>query len=88
MIGSVVYLLHFEASIGNGRHYIGSTTNLARRTRQHETGRGAKFTRRFAAKGIAFVVARTWEGGMSLEFELKKIGGKRLCPVCSPTRSS
>lgn len=58
-----VYLLR----CGDGTLYTGTTTDLARRVRLHERGRGARYTR---GRG-PFVVLYT-EGGMSRGAALRR----------------
>lgn len=38
----------------DGRYYIGYTTDLAKRMRQHQTGRGAKFVRGFGFQRLLY----------------------------------
>ncbi len=38
----------------HSKYYIGYTTNLERRLKQHQTGKGAKFTRSFGAMQILY----------------------------------
>lgn len=84
---SVVYLLHFDDPLPGGtQHYLGLAANLERRVHAHRTN-GTRYTRRFLNRGIDFVVARTWEPGSGqLEREPKRIGGRRLCPLCALDR--
>ncbi len=38
----------------DGRYYTGYTTDLKRRLKEHQSGRGGKFTRAFGAKEILY----------------------------------
>jgi putative endonuclease len=38
---------YIEASASRGALYIGSTANLSRRAREHSSGRGSAFTRKY-----------------------------------------
>ena len=40
---------------GNGSLYTGWTNDLSRRIRAHRTGKGAKYTRGFGAKGVVYL---------------------------------
>jgi len=86
-----VYLIHFErpyrAQTGHCRHevkhYLGWTTDLSARMSEHKAGRGARLMEVITAEGIAWHVARTWEGDRHLERRLKNRKKSRcLCPVC------
>ncbi len=78
-----VYLLHFARRYKHAGHYIGSTNSLAERLEAHENGRGARLLEVVHAAGIAWVLARTWEGGRQRERQLKKQrGASRCCPIC------
>jgi hypothetical protein len=84
----MVYLLHFDAPIGNDnhkcQHYLGWTNDLNQRIAKHERGKGAKLTRWAMNHGISFQVVRLWEGEYPEEKRLKAIHGNRLCPICNP----
>jgi hypothetical protein len=46
-------------------------------------GKGAKITQAAHARGIPFVIARTWQGDRSFERKIKnRKEGPRLCPIC------
>lgn len=81
----VVYLLHFSEPYEHARHYIGFTTDLAKRLKQHQRGwSGVKLTEAAAAAGVQFQVVRTWAGDRNLERRLKKRRSAfRFCPVCA-----
>lgn len=87
---SVVYLLHFEKPIAEGRptqHYIGFAKDLDRRLAHHRHGTsGARLLEVAFERGIGFVVARVWDpGDKVLERQLKdQKNGRRLCPICTP----
>lgn len=78
-----VYLLHFEQRLYHAGHYIGSARDLERRLQQHRSGQGARLMQVLQEEGIPWHVARTWEGGYSLEKYLKRQkNGPRFCPIC------
>jgi predicted GIY-YIG superfamily endonuclease len=81
-----VYLLHFEQPYRHARHYLGSTTSLDTRLKQHTRGRkagGARLMEVVNQAGIPWRLARTWEGGREEERQLKGWNnGCRLCPIC------
>jgi predicted GIY-YIG superfamily endonuclease len=89
----LIYLLHFERPIGNAdnpraqaRHYIGYTQSkrtLKARLEHHREGRGSRLMHAVTRAGIAFEVARTWEGSRDDERRLKnRKNARRLCPAC------
>lgn len=92
-----VYLIHFESPIGNpdsphgtAQHYLGTTSDLARRLGEHSRGESTHCTRIMAAvhaAGVGWALARTWErpdgDGYELERKLKNWKNHRkLCPIC------
>jgi hypothetical protein len=79
-----VYLLHFERPYaGPSRHYLGWTTDLENRLRQHREGTGSVATRRAFEQGIVFELVRTWLGDRGLERGLKAQGAQtNACPKC------
>ena len=82
-----VYLLHFAQRYKHAGHYVGSTNTLTKRLAEHQNGRGARLLEVVHAAGIAWVLARTWEGGRRRERQLKKQGGaSRRCPICKGKR--
>jgi predicted GIY-YIG superfamily endonuclease len=85
---SVVYLLHFYAKVGGrASHYIGYTTDLNRRLREHrrfrKTTNRCAFTRAANNQKIPWTVAVTWKANRSFERYLKQQkNAKRFCPLC------
>ncbi|MBV9688389.1 MAG: hypothetical protein JO202_01640 [Ktedonobacteraceae bacterium] len=78
-----VYLLHFERRYQHAGHYLSSTHDLAARLAQHRAGTGARWMEVIAQAGIAWTVARVWDGGRDVEMQLKRWhSGVRLCPLC------
>lgn len=56
----------------NGKYYVGYTTDLARRMKQHQNGTGAKFTRGFGfSKLLYHEKYRTQSKAMKREAEIK-----------------
>ena len=84
IIGTV-YLLHFSRPYRHARHYVGFTTDLDRRLRQHRKGVSSPLVRCVVAEGIEIFLARTWnEVAVSFETWLHNNGHHRLsCPICS-----
>lgn len=91
----MIYLLHFTEPLGDptrprmsAAHYLGWAADgaLEDRLAEHLSGRGAKITRAAHARGIALIVARTWDGDRNEERRLKKTGhfADRLCVLCNP----
>ena len=87
---STVYLIHFDAPLGDvsnprgqARHYLGYTEALAARLEAHRSGNGSAIMAAVARRGITWRLARTWEGGRDLERRLKRWhNSPRLCPIC------
>lgn len=85
-----VYLIHFSEPIGDlanprgqARHYLGYTDDLEQRLERHRAGNGSAIMAEVARRGIAWQLARTWNGGRDLERRLKnQHNGPRLCPLC------
>jgi predicted GIY-YIG superfamily endonuclease len=86
----VVYLIHFDQAYYHARHYLGTTTNLEKRLRQHAGGcgvGGARLMEVIMQVGITWRVARLWAGGRVLERQLKALkNSARLCPICEAER--
>jgi predicted GIY-YIG superfamily endonuclease len=85
-----VYLVHFSGRTRQGRqHYLGFSSDLERRYRQHRYGWGAEETKKAIAEGLKLTVAQTWRGTPALERRLKewsregKKGFAGICPLCS-----
>ena len=58
----------------DGRYYTGYTVDLERRLQQHQTGKGAKFTRAFGAAEILYhEVFEDKSTAMKREAEIKKM---------------
>lgn len=84
-----VYLLHFDAPLGNDQHrashYCGFTTNLENRLRLHMTGQSkVPIMRALYKAGLFFQLARTWKpGSRELERTIKDTHNlSRYCPIC------
>jgi predicted GIY-YIG superfamily endonuclease len=81
-----VYLIHLNAPVGRSQHYIGSTTNLDRRLRQHRYKRkkgGSPLLREANKRGILWDVAKTWQASRDFEMFLKRQkNARRYCPLC------
>jgi len=62
----------------DGSFYTGYTKDLEERTRQHQNGKGAKYTRSHAPQKIAYVeLFGTRSAAMKREREIKKLGHKQ-----------
>lgn len=67
---SYVYIL---ASRRNGTLYIGVTSDLAKRIREHKEGRGGEFTRRYSVNQLVFYESHSdIEQAITREKRLKK----------------
>jgi len=88
----LVYLIHFDASIGNpgepkgqARHYTGHADDLEARTHDHHSANAARIMQAVNQRGIGWRVVRTWEGTRDTERAIKNMNaGNRLCPECTP----
>lgn len=88
-IPGTIYLLHFSGRTKQGRqHYLGFSSDLERRYRQHRFGWGAEETKKAIAEGLKLTVAQTWKGTPRLEKSLKewsregRKGFSGICPFC------
>lgn len=79
-----VYLIHFETPYKHARHYLGSALNLEERIEQHRRSQGARLIEVINEAGIAWDVARTWDGTRETEAKFKRARHNvRLCPKCN-----
>ena len=78
------YLLHFEGDVHGAQHYLGWSVHIARRIRQHLSGKGARLVRKALRAGISVELVRVWQtDDNKYERLLKKRGHpKRYCPRC------
>ena len=61
----------------DGSYYSGFTTDLAKREKTHNSGKGAKYTRsRLPVKLVYFEEFDSKSGAMKREYELKKLSHK------------
>lgn len=88
--GPVTYLVCLDRPLGSdhprgqGRHYVGMSTNLAQRIATHREGRGARMLAAAVQRGISFEVVRTWPGGREMEKRIKaQHNARRYCPRCT-----
>ena len=56
-----VYLLHFSRPYWHARHYIGFSTRLESRIREHRRGKGSPLIAAAVQCGIEIFIARQWE---------------------------
>lgn len=78
------YLLHFSTPFRHARHYLGFAHDLNARLADHATGHGVRLTSVVRDAGIIWTLARTWQGGRSLERRLKnRKEAPMLCPICA-----
>jgi hypothetical protein len=83
-----VYLLHFSRPYCHARHYLGFSTRLQKRIKEHLDGRGSPLVRAVVEAGIEVFVARTWKG-VTWTFEKRGHGSHRRgsCPICRGPRA-
>ncbi len=84
-----IYLLHFSGQTAAGhQHYLGWTTDLAKRLARHRAGLGAEETKRAIAEGLKLKLAQQWRGTPSDERRIKEERRRVrrsygcLCPYC------
>ncbi len=81
------YLLHFDRRYKQAGHYLGSTTDLQARLKQHAAGNGARLLQVVAQVGIKWRLVQTWPGGRDVERRLKRQkNSPRFCPICRRKR--
>lgn len=65
-----IYILHSA----RGHYYTGYTTDLKRRLTEHQSGKGAKFTRAFGAKDILYFEEFSDKSkALKREYEIKQL---------------
>jgi predicted GIY-YIG superfamily endonuclease len=83
-----VYLIHIHGRVHPDhpcRHYLGWAQDLDSRIQEHQAGTGARLLAVANERGLSWEVVRTWEGGRSLEKDLKRQkNSPRFCPICNP----
>lgn len=85
MLTKVVYIIHFEHHFKRARHYIGSTTDLDRRLREHlgVTKRCSPLIRAAIESGIKVDLSLALTGDRKVERVIKDMKNvKRYCPSC------
>ena len=83
-----VYLLHFSRPYWHARHYIGFSTRLESRIRDHRRGRGSPLVAAAVECGIEIFIARRWEKvTRGFERRLHRTVGQRMCPICRGPRA-
>lgn len=80
-----VYLLHLDPPYKHARHYLGYSDDIARRFREHQTGRGSALTEAAVAAGCELSIVRVWPGyDKNDEWRLRcQHNNPRMCPICN-----
>ncbi len=83
------YLIHLDDPLADGsQHYLGyarDRDHLSERVQKHMSGIGARYLKVARLKDVSFRVVRIWRDATPAdEKRLKQLGGKNLCPHCSP----
>jgi hypothetical protein len=83
-----VYLLHFSRPYWHARHYVGFSTRLEARIREHLRGRGSPLIAAALQSGIEIFIARRWENvTRAFERRIHHLHGRRGCPICRGPRA-
>jgi predicted GIY-YIG superfamily endonuclease len=83
-----VYLLHFSRPYWHARHYIGFSTRLESRIREHRRGKGSPLIAAAVQCGIEIFIARRWEQvTRGFERRMHKMHGPYGCPICLGPRA-
>lgn len=79
-----VYLVHFRRAFNGAKHYLGFSTNIPKRVKEHRAGRGSPLLKAVTERGIPWTVVRKWHGvDGHFEKELKRKNAlSDLCPRC------
>lgn len=80
-----VYLVHFKRRCHGAQHYMGFSTNVEQRLKEHRAGRGAPLLRAVTAKGIPWRMVRLWrdKDGFFEQRLKRNYALRELCPACS-----
>lgn len=79
-----VYLLCFDRPYKHAKHYVGYSSNIAKRMERHAAGESTGLMRALKEDGIGFELVRIWHGKNQF-FERKlrnRKNAKKLCPKC------
>lgn len=83
-----MYFVYILYSSSLNKYYVGSTEDVDRRIKEHNTGKG-----KFTSKGVPWVIVTTFEcndrtEAVRLELKIKKRGIRRYLQDNDPARSS
>ena len=80
-----IYLLHWQDRTGRVQHYVGWTTRLETRLKQHfSPNGGCPTTRCYRRQGMGGRLVRLWQGTMREERYLQQsLRFPGDCPVCA-----
>ncbi len=81
----IIYLLHFDKLVLGKQHYLGCTSNLDNRLKEHNTGSiySSILCKEAFKNNISFILVKTWENDWNLEKRLKRNGHlNRYCNIC------
>lgn len=88
-----LYLLHFDSDIdyrnssqyGDSRHYVGISSNIPQRLRNHRLGTGSKMTKIAVDRGVSFEVTRLENGETSTIQQYKNLTNypRGFCSKCA-----
>lgn len=83
-----VYLLHFSRPYWHARHYVGFSTRLESRIRDHRRGRGSPLIAAALGCGIEIFIARRWhQVTRGFERRMHKRHVHDVCPICRGPRA-
>jgi predicted GIY-YIG superfamily endonuclease len=88
----MIYLLHFSMPISDRhttQHYLGYTSDLDTRIRDHRRGKGSRLCEVAKERGIGFTLVEVLEGDRNTERSIKASNNlKRYCPICQKSKTT
>ncbi len=84
-----VYILHLATPLEHARHYVGWALHVEERLAHHRDGTGARMLQVCNERGIAYELARVFDGADRIfERKLKNTHSTAdYCPICAGARA-
>ncbi len=82
-----VYIIHLARPLAGSKsqHYVGFSTQVAKRLWHHRNNTGSNFLKEANRQGIAYTLCVIFPGTKSIERELKNTHNTaKYCPCCNP----